>query len=467
MKKLLTLLLILCLPLIVIGATLEGVKLSGVTIGEEAGVLTYLLRATWDSAGDQPYSHTQVVDTPGEGVEDGQLTVVELDGTLAVVSNEVAFTAQGTPTWGDLGLVSVTSFTKSLGMAMFGTINLSTWEEMGIGFDGTEAVDDPDTFAFGIQAVSTDGELKNERGTVITTGLSTSTDYKIVLVLGGYNTNGVAYKLGDAKPDFTFGYVPFIEISGIYERLFSKVADNTATLYAIFSSLDAIGTLDAVLIPDYDFSVVLQPTVLDSYNDANGVDIESHSMDVGSGWTTLTQLGGSDSALVDINSNRMRIVRTYDDTNRVYVYTESSLSDVTVEAILTTANGAESIPGVVTRLTDADNLWILQVGTFIDAITLYERDSGVFTKRGENAQTINQNTSYRVLLIANGQNITGILDGTDRVSYSFASFNEMATKHGIGHGNSANTTITYADNFAVHPGTLSGDPFGPGTGSMY
>ena len=55
---------------------------------EEEEEATYLLNAPF-TADDQGYSDAQVIDTEAEGITDGQLTVVETDGTFAVSSNAI------------------------------------------------------------------------------------------------------------------------------------------------------------------------------------------------------------------------------------------------------------------------------------------------------------------------------------------------------------------------------------------
>ena len=84
-----------------------GVKIVGIS-GEIP--VTYLLRATWDSAGDQGYADAQVLDTVGEGVEDGSLTVEEVSGcTVACVSNRLHLIEVGDSTDYDRATVMATS----------------------------------------------------------------------------------------------------------------------------------------------------------------------------------------------------------------------------------------------------------------------------------------------------------------------------------------------------------------------
>lgn len=112
----------------------------------------------------------------------GGLTSTQTDGTLAIASGVLAFTAQATPTWGDQGFYA-TAQTRDSGLALSAETNLTTWEEMGIGWHTATAVVDPDSAEHAIQANTTNGRYDDDNATPIITGLSASTDYNLALIL--------------------------------------------------------------------------------------------------------------------------------------------------------------------------------------------------------------------------------------------------------------------------------------------
>ena len=132
------------------------------------------------------------ITSPRECEPTGDLTFVQTDGGQALADGEHQFTAQSTPSWGDQGFYDDTGQTRDSGLALFDTLNLSTWEECGIGWHTAGAVVDPDSMEHAIQANTTDGQLDTEAGTPIATGLSTSTDYVLTQVL---RANGCHYVL--------------------------------------------------------------------------------------------------------------------------------------------------------------------------------------------------------------------------------------------------------------------------------
>ena len=199
-------------------------------LAQQSGGCVFELLARFDVA-NQGYIHTQVL-VPATGCDVGQLTIVEVDGTLAVVGQECAYTAQGTPAWTDLGLFSQ-AITKTLGKSLAGTFNLATWEEMGVAWHTAAAVVDPDNAPFAIQANTVNGQLDKQGGVQIASGLAQNTDYPFHIVLGGYDANDVPWNDSQAAASYLYGAAYFIQISGVWTLLWREATDNTATLYAI------------------------------------------------------------------------------------------------------------------------------------------------------------------------------------------------------------------------------------------
>jgi len=404
--------------------------------------MAYLFRATFDSAGDQGYADGQVLDTAAEGVEAGQLTVVEKDGTLAVVSNKMAFTAQGSAVWGDLGAYSQ-AITRALGVSLLGTTNLDAVNKQVklLGLQDAQDVGVTNRiYQFHVQtdadlqAIIEDGAGNRLEGPVVGV-LSATTDYAFCIVLGGYDINGNPWYPGQTKADYTYG-AHFLIAGGAfatYTRLWTTALGNTATLYAVFSNYDAAGTIDDILVPDYDFSAVQVPVAYSSFDAANGTSLDAITPEVGGAWTE--QVGGW-----DIQSNRAN-----PDGNAIATV-DSGEADVMVDCTVQT--GANQL-GIMLRYADADNRWEIDVLDAQNLIRIVEENGGSRTVRASGAVAIADGVDYNLRAVAYGQTIDAFVDGGSKISYGSAALNETATLHGL----RATDASDEFENFAVYART--------------
>lgn len=405
----------------------------------------YELLFRWD-VGDQGYADGQVLDTPAEGQNDGQLTVVEVDGTLALIGNECAFTAQGTPAWTDLGLYSQ-AITRAFGKALMTTVNLSTWEEMGTCWHTAAAVVDPDNTVLALQAHATDGRLDNEDGTEIAIGLALNTDHKLVLVLGGYDANEVPWDNNQAVAGYLYGGALFRYDGANYVLLWRTMTDDTATLYAMLASYDAVGTIDDFRVPsNQTYEAVLQPNNKSTFTAANGVSLDAITPEVGGTWTEQVDDW-------EIQGNRAVPVGLSTPGSSGWVATiASGLADVIVDCIVQhTASVLGAFRGICVRFTNDDNFWGIYTNDFSNTFSIYERNGGVFTLRASIAVAIGTAADHDVRTIAYGQTIDAFLDGGSKISYGLAALNETETLHGL--SNAIVDTFGQWDNFAVYART--------------
>ena len=403
-------------------------------------IALYFLQAPF-TGDNQGYSDAQVLDTAVEGVALGQLTVVEVDGTLALVSNKCALTAQATPVWTDLGLVGELlgggAFTKALGLGLLGTINLSTWEEMGLGWHSAAAMVDPDTMLFALQANTTDGQLDVEGGTQVHQSLSVSTDYRLTLLCGGFDVNGTPYYSGQAKANYTYGAWYLLEIGGTQNLLWLNKADNTASIYAILSSLDAVGTIDDIVVPIADLSAVQAAiTNFSSFDDDNDTSLDAITPEVGGAWT---ELAGD----WDIQSNRATCA-----TGVGMATVDAGVSNAIIDCIIN--RNTASWGGLMLRVQDSTNFWLIQydhdhmgTGTYV----LYSVILGSYTARATLQRAITASTDYRLTVVLDGDDITFYVDGTGRTTFN-SSFNNAKTVHGIYGGSTAGVQV---DNYMIAP----------------
>lgn len=80
---------------------------------------SFLLRDDFTADDAAPLTSPRTCE-PGPGT----LTAVQTDGTLAVSGGKLAFTAQGTPAWGDQGIYDATGYNRISGRALFSQVNL-------------------------------------------------------------------------------------------------------------------------------------------------------------------------------------------------------------------------------------------------------------------------------------------------------------------------------------------------------
>ncbi len=413
-----------------------------------------------------------------EGVRKGQDTAVIKDGTLAVVSGKLAFTAQSTQLWGDLGLYSQ-AYARSLGRSLFFTINRgeTTGDGTMVGWSDAATAQITDGM-YQLHFNSTPGIfLRVNNGAVETPKLavySASTDYRIALVLGGYNSNKVPWKIGDDPSLFPYGVGVFIEGGAFagYTLLWRSALENAATLYAILTNGNSTGTLDNRLVPDYDFSAVLQPLFLYTFGDATGTDLTTVTPDVddsGNGFTARvgtwkTDTGKGELSIAGVNpaNNGNSRVLTFDDGEPDAEYEQDAKYD---------SSSIENRNGIVVRgsaeTSNGLNLWVYWLrGSGNEE--LYEIADGAVTQRASAASGAVNGTTYKLKAIANGSTITCYRDGVQKLQYTSATFNQTATRKGI-YADARSLTDKAFDNIAVWPRVDAkyDHEFTKGTGSKY
>lgn len=399
--------------------------------------LAYFLRATFNTA-DQGYANAQVLDTTAEGVQDGSFTVVEADGTLALASNKCAFTAQGTPAWGDQGLYSTTAITRALGTALLGIVNIASGDANDFGFNTAAALGRRSHFAYTTAnriwiTVESSANYWRDSATHID-----STDHHLAIVLGGYDVNGIPWRSGQTVTDYVYGTAFFIK-GGNYTTwtlLVRDPADNNTPLYLSTRFYDVAGTIDNVRVPNRDLSAVLQPTCLSTFTAANGTSLDAITPEAGGTWTE--QVGDW-----DIQSNR---------ADGPGASAQATVDPSIANAIIhVTANAAgAALFGITARYSDATHHWVIGGDDNDNEFQIWENDAG-WTKRASTAIAVAQSTDYDITAILDDQDITGYLDRANRITYGSAALNETKTEHGLYSGNAGDRF----DNFAIMARTSS------------
>ena len=413
----------------------------------------YLLRATFDDA-DQGFANGQVLDTRAEGVQDGTLTCVIVDGTLAIVSNKCAFTAPAVPAIGVLGFYSQ-AITRALGRGLFSTGNVATvktlrliqWQDAGDITAANVVYASAFAAATGFSVVVLDG-AGNVLENVVVAAYSIATDYQLAIVLGGYDAaNGVPWRSGQAAASYLYGAAFFAKGGALsnWTLIWRTSQVNIATLYAGASNYDAAGTVDNFRIPDADLSAVLQPTCLSLF--ASDGELDAYVPELGSAWAE--DIGDWDTASGTLKATALGIA------------TFTGLADCLYDAKITTPASGTTAGGLVLRVTDltgaSEDYWYVKVtpGTAGTDWELIEYVAGTPTQRAFGDADWAAATAYQIRAICYGATIdcfnSKIATG-NKITYASATSGQTATKIGLRDEGNANMTF---DNVAVSPRTSS------------
>ena len=160
--------------------------------------------------------------------------------------------------------------------------------------------------------------------------------------------------------------------------------------------------------------------VYDTFSGVDGVNLTAHAPDidtVGGGW--LAYIG-----TIALLSNKAA------PANAMFRHTygiNAGVADCIISSDLTYDSAADRAAAIVTRLSNANNLWVMTL--YVNNIYLMDKNAGVFTTRAIVAKPMVNGTTYTCTLTVNGTSIVGNVGGT---AISFVSaFNQAATRHGL------------------------------------
>ena len=387
---------------------------SGVSLG-----CVYELLAQFH-ANNQEYTNGQVL-TTAEGVDAGQLTIVELDGSTRLVDKEMVYTAQSTPLWGDLGHYSE-AITRTMGKMVAWVQEVSLANSSAIGWTNVQSADLSNAGNREAAYQITGGALLYARTAgaspaVLLDTISLATEYEFAIVLGGYDASQVPWYTGAS---YLYGAAFFIR-GGTYTDwtlLWRTTLHNTNTLYHAFGNVSANLTLDDIRVPQSDYSSALVPIALSTFDAPNGTSLDAITPEVGGTWT-------ENSGAWDIQGNRANQTVASHQFATIDTGESDHLIRCTVQ---TPVNGFD---GLVVRYQDTNNLWGIRLAESGNAIEIYERNAGVFTRRDITFVVISPATDYELTGVQDGQEITMYLDGNTRAQYASAAFLQAATRAGL------------------------------------
>ncbi|MBW2635983.1 MAG: hypothetical protein JRC86_00400 [Deltaproteobacteria bacterium] len=268
--------------------------------GAPVSPLSYLLKATFDSAPNQTFSDAQVLDTPAEGVESGSLTVVDTStGTVKIVSGELEIVGDGT--YNKTGIVDSDGVSRLLGRGLFiDHIHASSNFSL-IGFTNSSALSVNIQFGVGIANTV----LNYWVTTPVPVGeIPTGARYSYLFLSGGFNSSGVPIKPGDTEADFLYGGRIFIKGGAFtsWTLMWLYTANNAATIHALINIAASPALFDNILIPTAPLTPgIMFPAV---YQDETP-DLSAH--DVGDGDILFDTRVTTPGAGTDVLTMRFRL----------------------------------------------------------------------------------------------------------------------------------------------------------------
>lgn len=161
----------------------------------------------------------------------------------------------------------------------------------------------------------------------------------------------------------------------------------------------------------------------DSFADVDSTALGSHAMvDTGHAWTVH-------AGAADIQGNRANTT-----TATMLASAEANRSAVVLTCILRPVASTDSSDiGVLLRLVDGSNYWMVSIDPLSDRLTIFQNVAGAFTSRAtQNTTIIAQDYLLRATCF--GQTITAQLDNNAPIAYTSATVHQTGTRYGIRGG---------------------------------
>jgi hypothetical protein len=239
------------------------------------------------------------------------------------------------------------------------------------------------------------------------------------------------------------------------------------TYYYCARGSNSQGTVDGNVV---SFTTLVYPQ--DLFSDSNGTLLENHTMNRGSGWTKLIDVG---SGNININSNTLRDAGDQSSAGELYQTDDTMPSaDYRVYVTMTTGDSSDDYNVLAGRIQDANNMYAVKFNNTDSK--LYKKVGGTWTQLGSTGAGIADGSV--VSLNLNGTSIAVLDDGVDTVSVTDSSISG-AGKAGIGIGAVITSTDDYSaqvlDSFEVTTASscsngyrdLDGDGYGAGSFGCY
>lgn len=190
------------------------------------------------------------------------------------------------------------------------------------------------------------------------------------------------------------------------------------------------------------YNATLTTIISDTFTDADGTALTSHSPDTGPSWSSVT-------GTVYIQGNA---ATPNSDANDDMVVIDAGVSDFILAATVTPSGdfaGNEDDPDITVRFTDATHSWLVHFSSSSNTVDCYENQSS-YTLTKTHPQSLVDATPYTLKIMCLGACITAYVDGVEAFVETGAQTNATATKLGlrVGHAGSPPGKCSW-DNFQV------------------
>ncbi len=329
-------------------------------------------------------SNTDVLGA-SQGVQSGSLTVVDTGaGTVKVVSNELELVGNGVSSAATCLFGG--AITKALGKAFFYTQDAGGNINTRFGLDSAAATTAiPDKYSVYRKTVNTYAFGVNGGTEVAVADITATQDYQLLLLLGGNDSNEVAWRTGQVESSFLYGARLLIKGGAFttWTLLDIEPLGNTATLYPILNVLTVqTTTFDNILIPT---NVLNVDAMFDPAYFSASPDEADH---------------------------------------------DTGVSDFVMEVIFTTPGAGTDPLDIRYRKAGTNDHWLVRVtpGTAGTDIEIIEDNSGEVQRASADIDWVGT-TEYRVAIHVRGDNEQRVyVDGALKMTYTTTNtFNETET----------------------------------------
>ena len=339
--------------------------------------IAYDLRTKMSDVPGQPvtFPDATVLDTAAEGVLDGSLTVVETGAGTVKATGDV-LEIVGTASWAETGVVSPAS-TRGLGLSLFGTRNKTAGQNEFQGWSTTSGLLHPLPDVLGLTFNGT--TLYGVNTSVVSDigVIAGSTEYQTLALLGGYDSNGIAFAIGDTVADFKYGGAMFIKGGDFtdWTCVYRFSGLNTTPMYHNIAGFNSTTLYSNILIPTavLDVDTMFQPNFLDTFTGTNNDQLVSdHTPEVVAGAAGTGNPWESGSTTWTIQSNTAN-----NDPGSTNVYTSDYSVDtdgaVIRDGISDLSGNIDGIAGednvLRTTLDASDGIHRIEIPTYPDVLT--------------------------------------------------------------------------------------------------
>ena len=203
--------------------------------------------------------------------------------------------------------------------------------------------------------------------------------------------------------------------------------------HRLLTTLNSGGALTGTLIED-------------AFTDTNATALTSHTI---APTNTPAATWRNETGTKQITSNKA-ITATIDADGESFQSVDAGKSDVTIDVDVTTGTDLANLYGgsILFRVTDQNNLWLVSLRSADNTFKILEKNAGTITARASTSFTYATSTTYAVRVVVSGTSITATINGGNTLTYT-SSFNQSATRHGIGEFTASVNARPSYDNFKI------------------